>query len=66
MIPNIRELVTNPEASKHTRAIRKVTSGELLTKQATTEKKLFYTKNTYIPKVLLDVVTAEIEAYIGE
>jgi hypothetical protein len=42
------------------RAIRKLTSGELLTKQA--EKN--YTKNVYVLKLLLNVVTARIEALV--
>jgi hypothetical protein len=46
--------------SNNTRAMRKVTSGEMLTKQATS-KKLLYTNNTYILKLLLNVVTAGIE-----
>jgi hypothetical protein len=45
------------------RAIRKVTSGELLSKQAM-RKKLLYTKNTYIRKLLLNIVTAGIEALV--
>jgi hypothetical protein len=45
------------------RDIRKVTSGELLTKQAT-RKKLLYIKITYILKLLLNVVTAGIEILV--
>jgi hypothetical protein len=41
---------------------KKVTSGELLTKQATRTFFLLYTKNMYILKLLLDIVTAGIEA----
>jgi hypothetical protein len=40
----------------YTRAIRKITFGELLTRQ-TTRKKILYTKNTYKIKLLLNVVT---------
>jgi hypothetical protein len=47
--------------SLNTRAIQKVTSGSLLTKQAM-RKKLLSTKNTYILKLFLNVVTAGIEA----
>jgi hypothetical protein len=43
------------------RAIWKVTSGELLTKQAM-RKKILYTKNMYILKLLLNVITTGIEA----
>jgi hypothetical protein len=46
-----------------TRAIQKVTSGELLMKQAM-RKKILCTKNTYILEVLLNVVTAGIEAHV--
>jgi hypothetical protein len=45
------------------RAIRKVTSSEQLTKQATT-KKYYIQKTMYIPKLLLNVVTAGIEALV--
>jgi hypothetical protein len=38
--------------------------GKLLTKQATRKKKLLYTKNMYILKLLLNVVTAGIEAFV--
>jgi hypothetical protein len=45
----------------YTRAIRKVNSEELLTKQAMGKKLVYYTKkNTYILKLLLNVVTAGI------
>jgi hypothetical protein len=44
-------------------AIRKVTSGELLTKQAV-RKKLLYRRNKYILKILLIVITARIEALV--
>jgi hypothetical protein len=40
------------------RAIWKVTSGELLKKQAMRKKNLLYTKNKYTLKLLLNVVTA--------
>jgi hypothetical protein len=43
------------------RTIHKVTSGELLTKQTTRKKQ----KNTYMLKLLLDVVTAGIEALVS-
>jgi hypothetical protein len=42
----------------------KVTSSELLTKQAMRKKLLLYTKNTYIPKLLLNIVTTGIEALV--
>jgi hypothetical protein len=48
----------------NTRDIRKVTSDELLAKLAT-RKMLFYTKITYILKLLLNVVTDEIEASVS-
>jgi hypothetical protein len=44
--------------AKYKGIIQKVTSGELLTKQAI--KKNYYIKNMYILKLLLDVVTARI------
>jgi hypothetical protein len=47
----------------YARAIRKVTSGELLTKQAT-KKMLLYTKNMYILKLPLNSITAGIEAFV--
>jgi hypothetical protein len=43
------------------RAIRKVTSGEPLTEHAMRKKYLFYTKNTYILKLLLNDATARSE-----
>jgi hypothetical protein len=46
-----------------TSATWKITSSELLTKQAM-RKKLLYTKYTYILEVLLNVVTAGIEALV--
>jgi hypothetical protein len=49
------------------RAIRKVTSSDLLTKQAMEKKKnnLYYIqKNMYILALLLSVVTARIEAVV--
>lgn len=45
------------------RAIQKVTSGELLTKQEM-RKKILYTKDRYILKLICTVVTARIEALI--
>jgi hypothetical protein len=47
-----------------TRAIRKVTSCELLTKQTMRTKFIIY-KNTYILKLLLNVVTAGIEVLVS-
>jgi hypothetical protein len=44
----------------YTKAIRKVTSGELSTKQAM--RKIVYKKNTYVFKLLLNIVPAGIEA----
>jgi hypothetical protein len=47
------------------RAIRKVTSCQVLTKKSIEEKQIWlYTKNTYILKLLLNVVTAGIEALV--
>jgi hypothetical protein len=46
-----------------TRAVWKVTSSELLTKQEM-RKNVLYTKNTYILKLLLNIVTATIEALV--
>jgi hypothetical protein len=49
---------SSPYEVKHMRAIGKLTSGELLTKQAMREKKMFlYTKNPYILKLLFKIVT---------
>jgi hypothetical protein len=45
------------------RAIRKVTDGELLTKQGM-RKNLIYKRNTYILKLLRNTVTAGIEALV--
>jgi hypothetical protein len=42
----------------HMRTIWKVTSGELLTKQETSNKKLLYAKNMHKLWLLLNVVTA--------
>jgi hypothetical protein len=47
----------------YTRAIRKVTSGESLTKQAM-RKNILYAKNTYIPKQLLNTNTAGIKVLV--
>jgi hypothetical protein len=47
------------------RAIRKVNSGELLTKQTMREKKLIIYKNMYILKVLIYVITTGIEAVVA-
>jgi hypothetical protein len=44
------------------RAIRKVTSGELLTKQAMRKK--IYAKNLYILKLLLNRVATGLEALV--
>jgi hypothetical protein len=46
------------------RAVRKVTSSELLRKLAM-RKNVLYTKNIYILKLLLNVVTAGIEALVS-
>jgi hypothetical protein len=47
------------------RAIQKVIFGELLTKQATRKKEiLLYANNMYILKLLLNIVTAGIEALV--
>jgi hypothetical protein len=48
--------------ASHIRTIWKVTSSEPLTKQAMREKKVLYTRNTYILKLLLSVVNAGIVA----
>jgi hypothetical protein len=45
------------------RVIHKVTSSELLTKQAM-KRKMYTKKNTYIFRLLLNVVTAGIEALV--
>jgi hypothetical protein len=45
------------------RAVQKVTSIELLTKQAKGEK-LLYTKHKYIVKLLLNAVTTGTEAFV--
>jgi hypothetical protein len=47
------------------RVIRNTTSGELLTKQAIREKKLLHTKNRYVLKLILNVVTAGIETLVS-
>jgi hypothetical protein len=47
------------------RAIWKITSGELLIKQAMRKKMLLYTKNTHILQLLLNMVTARIEALVA-
>jgi hypothetical protein len=47
----------------YARAIQKVTFGELLTKQAT-RKKMLHPNNTYVLKLLLNVVTAGIKALV--
>jgi hypothetical protein len=46
------------------RAILKVTSGELIPKQAARKRNVLYTKNTYILKPLLNVVTARTETLV--
>jgi hypothetical protein len=46
------------------KVIHKVTSGELLTKQAMIGRKLLNTKNIYILKLFLNIDTARIEAYV--
>jgi hypothetical protein len=51
------------ELSSLTSAIRKVTSGGLLTKQAMS-KILLYTKNAYTHQLPLNVVTIGIEALV--
>jgi hypothetical protein len=51
--------------SKYTRTIRKVTTSELLTKQAMRQNIYYIRKNTYILTLLLDVVTAGIEALVS-
>jgi hypothetical protein len=47
-----------------TRAIQKVTSLELLTKEAIRKKKLLYTKTTCVLKLLLNIVTTGTEALV--
>jgi hypothetical protein len=47
------------------RAIRKVTSGELLAKQAVRKKIIICTKNMYMLKLLLNIVTAGSEALVS-
>jgi hypothetical protein len=46
------------------RAIWKVISSGLLTKQAMGEKKFIIYKNIYVPKLLLSVVTTGTEALV--
>jgi hypothetical protein len=58
------EELHNLYSSPNTRAIRKVTSGDLLTKQAMRSKCYYVQKNTYIFKLLLYIVTAGIEALV--
>jgi hypothetical protein len=50
--------------SCYTRAIWKLISSELLTKQAMRNKIYYMQKNTYIFKLLLNIVTAGIEAVV--
>jgi hypothetical protein len=51
---------TGTKIDRYMRAIQKVTSGELLTKQIY----LLYTKSMYLLKVFLSIVTAGIEAIV--
>jgi hypothetical protein len=51
-------------SASYTRTIQNVTSGELLTKHAMRKEIILYKKNTYILKLLLNVVTAGIEALV--
>jgi hypothetical protein len=48
----------------NTRAIRNVTSGELLTKRSMRKKMVLYAKNMYILKLLFNTVAAGIEALV--
>jgi hypothetical protein len=57
-------LLQKESCSGCTRAIQKITSGELLAKQEM-RKILLYTENTYIHKLLLNVVTTGIEALVS-
>jgi hypothetical protein len=50
--------------SRNRRAIQKVTSGKLLTRQATIKKLYYIQKNAYILKLLLNIVTARTEALV--
>jgi hypothetical protein len=50
---------------RYTSVLRNVISGELLTKQAMRKTFLLYTKNTYIPKQLPNLVTAGTEALVA-
>jgi hypothetical protein len=59
----LQDQLQNRHSIDTMRAIRKVTSGELLTKQAMREK-YYYTKNTYILKLLLNVVATGIEVLV--
>jgi hypothetical protein len=47
------------------RAIQKVTTSELLTKQAKEKINLLYTRNMYILKLLLNIVTAGTQALVS-
>jgi hypothetical protein len=52
-------------ATENMRDIQKVTSSELITKQAIREKKYWYIqKNVYVLKLLLNVVITGIEALV--
>jgi hypothetical protein len=51
-------------AALSTRAIQKVTSGELLTKQTMRKRIVLYTKNMDVHKLLLNAVTVRIEALV--
>jgi hypothetical protein len=52
-----------PRLIYYVRVIRKVTCGDLLTKQAM--KKILYAKNTYILKLLLNIVTGGTETLVS-
>jgi hypothetical protein len=60
-MPQVR--ATRTKIDRYRRDIQKVTSGELL-KQAMRKYKLLYVKYTYVLKLLLNVVTARIEASV--
>jgi hypothetical protein len=47
------------------RDVQKVSSSELLTKQAMRKEIVLYTNNMYIRKLLLNVLTAGIEALLS-
>jgi hypothetical protein len=58
--------VTFPLLGTDMRAIQKVTTGELFAKRTMKKINLLYTKNMYILKLFLNIVTAGTEALVSE